>query len=113
MNLRKTITGAAVALGSATVMLGLGGVAHAAGPAEASAETNPNLPLQVGDAASAGDLASVNTDDEAGKIQAANLRDMNVVDAAANNLDADVIANALGYDATPDQPGHVHVNTAP
>lgn len=113
MNLRKTITGAAVALGSATVMLGLGGTAHAAGPAEAGAETNPNLPLYLGEAASAGDLAEVDTTDEHGKIQAWNFRDTNLVDAAAENLDADVIANLLGYDATPGEAGHVHVNTAP
>lgn len=113
MNLRKTITGAAVALGGATVMLGLGSPAALAGPIGAGAESNPSLPLHLGEAAEAGGLASVDTTNQDGKVQALNDRNMNVVDAAAENLDADVIANALGYDSTPGKPGHVHVNTTP
>jgi hypothetical protein len=113
MNLRKTITGAAVALGGASVMLGLGTTSALAGPIAGDVESNPSLPLQAGEAAEAGGLASVDTTNPAGKIQALNGRDMNVADVAAENLDADVIAHVLGYDSTPGQPGHVGVHTQP
>jgi hypothetical protein len=86
MNLRKTITGAAVALGSATVMLGLGGIAHA-DTAGVGAGTSPDLGGQLGDVASAGDLASVNTADAAGKIQAINAQDADL-SAIVENVDA-------------------------
>ncbi|GAA3619877.1 hypothetical protein GCM10022267_02540 [Lentzea roselyniae] len=86
MNLRKTITGAAVALGSATVMLGLGGTAHA-DIANADAQTQPNLGDQLGDVASVSDLASVNTEDATGKIQAINTQDWDVT-ALVENVDA-------------------------
>ncbi|WP_112276059.1 hypothetical protein [Lentzea terrae] len=108
MNLRKTITGAAVALGSATVMLGLGGIAHA--DAGVGASTTPDLGGQLGDVASAGDLASVNTADAAGKIQAINAQDLDVeaivenVDAGGNGVPA---ATLLGLNE-PQGPPHAH-----
>lgn len=86
MNLRKTITGAAVALGSATVMLGLGGIAHA-DTAGVGAGTSPDLGGQLGDVASVGDLASVDTSDVDGKIQAINAQDLDV-NALVENVDA-------------------------
>ncbi|MCP2244768.1 hypothetical protein [Lentzea aerocolonigenes] len=86
MNLRKTITGAAVALGSATVMLGLGGIAHA-DTAGVGAGTSPDLGGQLGDVASVGDLASVDTSDVNGKIQAVNAQDLDV-NAIVENVDA-------------------------
>jgi hypothetical protein len=86
MNLRKTVTGAAVALGSAAVMLGLGGIAHA-DTADATANTQPDLGGQLGDVAQAGDLAHVNTADAAGKIQAINAQDADVT-ALVENVDA-------------------------
>lgn len=107
MNLRKTITGAAVALGSATVMLGLGGIAHA-DVASTAVETTPNLGGQLGDVASVSDLASVNTADAAGKIQAINTQDLDVtaivenVDAGANGVPA---ATLLGLNE-PQGPAH-------
>ncbi|MGW6443654.1 hypothetical protein [Lentzea sp. NPDC055074] len=86
MNLRKTVTGAAVALGSATVMLGLGGIAHA-DTGSAAVHTTPDLGGQLGEIAKAGDLASVNTADAAGKIQAINAQDVDV-NALVENVDA-------------------------
>ncbi|KOV88927.1 hypothetical protein [Nocardia sp. NRRL S-836] len=86
MNLRKTVAGAAVALGSATVMLGLGGIAHA-DTASANATTAPDLGGQLGDVASVGDLASVNTNDVDGKVQALNAQQADVV-AFVQNVDA-------------------------
>lgn len=109
MNLRKTITGAAVALGSATVMLGLGGIAHA-DTADANVATTPDLGGQLGDIASAGDLASVNTADAAGKIQAINAQDLDVetivenVDAGGNGVPA---ATLLGLNE-PQGPPHAN-----
>src|SRR5687767_11671337 len=87
MNLRKTVTGAAVALGSATVMLGLGGIAHADDHVDATAHTQPDLGGQLGDVASAGNLAKVDTSDVAGKIQAINAEDADVT-AIVENVDA-------------------------
>ncbi|MFI6100632.1 hypothetical protein ACIA8G_34210 [Lentzea sp. NPDC051213] len=86
MNLRKTVTGAAVALGSATVMLGLGGIAHA-DTADVNALTQPDIGGQLGDVASAGSLAAVNTEDVNGKIQAINAQDADVT-AIVENVDA-------------------------
>jgi hypothetical protein len=109
MNLRKTITGAAVALGSATVMLGLGGIAHA-DTAGANVATTPDLGGQLGDVASVGDLASVDTSDAAGKIQAINAQDLDAeaivenVDAGANGVPA---ATLLGINE-PQGPPHGH-----
>jgi hypothetical protein len=87
MNLRKTVTGAAVALGSATVMLGLGGIAHADDHVDATAHTQPDLGGQLGDIASAGNLAKVDTSDVAGKIQAINAEEADVT-AIVENVDA-------------------------
>ena len=111
MNLRKTITGAAVALGSATVMLGLGGIAHA-DVASAGASTTPDLGGQLGDVASAADLASVDTSDLNGKIQAINAQDLDVeaivenVDAGGNGVPA---ATLLGLNE-PQGPPHGHAS---
>lgn len=94
MNLRKTITGAAVALGGATVMLGLGGIAHA-DTAAVDASTTPDLGGQLGDVASVGSLAKVDTTDAAGKIQALNAQDLDV-NALVENVDA----GAMGVPAS-------------
>ncbi|MEV6241766.1 hypothetical protein [Lentzea sp. NPDC051838] len=109
MNLRKTVTGAAVALGSTAVMLGLGGIAHA-DTADANVATTPDIGGQLGDVATAGDLASVNTKDVAGKIQAINAQDIDVeaivenVDAGGNGVPA---ATLLGLNE-PQGPPHGH-----
>ncbi|MET9226967.1 hypothetical protein [Lentzea sp. NPDC003310] len=87
MNLRKTVAGAAVALGSTAVMLGLGGTAHAADHADVTANTQPDLGGQLGEVAQVGNLASVDTSDAAGKIQAINAEEANV-DALVENVDA-------------------------
>ncbi|MEU7480177.1 hypothetical protein AB0A63_29630 [Lentzea sp. NPDC042327] len=94
MNLRKTVAGAAVALGSATVMLGLGGIAHA-DTANANAHTAPDLGGQLGDVASVGDLASVNTKDVDGKVQALNAQQPDV-NAIVENVDSSATATLLG-----------------
>ncbi len=93
MNLRKTVAGAAVALGSATALLGLGGIAHA-DTASANAHTAPDLGGQLGDVASVGDLASVNTDDVNGKIQALNAQEPDV-NAVVENVDGGVMGLPL------------------
>ena len=109
MNLRKTVAGAAVALGSTAVMLGLGGTAHA-DTADAAVATTPDIGGQLGDVATAGDLASVNTKDVAGKIQAINAQDVDVeaivenVDAGGNGVPA---ATLLGLNE-PQGPPHGH-----
>lgn len=104
MNLRKTIAGAAIALGSATVMLGLGGTANAATGADAG--TSPNLDAELGKVATVGELAQVDTNSPVGVIDALNF---DAVKAAADvqNLDAGVADNLLGYDGTPGQASHV------
>jgi hypothetical protein len=93
MDLRKTIAGAAIALGSATLMLGLGGTANAAAGADAG--TTPNLDLELGKVANAGNLASIDTDNPAGKIEAINF---DAISAAANaeNIDAQAVDTLLG-----------------
>ena len=96
MNLRKTITGAAVALGSATVMLGLGGTAHA-DTIGAAADTAPDLGGQLGGIGGVGNLASVDTSDPTGKIQLINAQDPSAtailenVDAGANGVPASTL----------------------
>ena len=95
MNLRKTVTGAVAALGSATVMLGLGGIAHADDHASATAHATPDFGGQLGDIASAGNLAKVDTSDVAGKIQAINAEEADVT-AIVENVDA----GAMGVPAS-------------
>ncbi|MEU4740002.1 hypothetical protein AB0G02_05975 [Actinosynnema sp. NPDC023658] len=65
MNLRKTITGAAVTLGGAAVMLGLGGTAQAV---DAGAHTRPDAEGELGKVANIGDLVRVDTSDPAGPV---------------------------------------------
>ena len=86
MNLRKTVAGAAVALGSTAVLLGLGGTAHA-DTVDATAHTQPDIGGQLGDIATVGDLAKVDTSDVDGKIQAINEQDGDVT-ALVENVDA-------------------------
>ncbi len=102
MNLRRTITGAAVALGSAAVVLGLGGTAHASG---ADVQTQPNLDLELGKVGSVGKLASIDTDNPQGKIEAIN-RESADLRAMAENLDVPPVATLLGYD-NPEDPSTV------
>ena len=102
MNLRQTITGAAVALGSATVMLGLGGIAHA--DTAVGAASTPDLGGQLGDIGGVGDLASLDTTDPTGKIRAVNTQDPSVttnLDAGANGIPA---APPLGLSEPQGQP---------
>jgi hypothetical protein len=93
MNLRKTIAGAAIALGGATVMLGLGGTANAA--VDGNAGTTPNLDLELGKVANAGNLASIDTDNPAGKIEAINFDALKAA-ADAQNIDAQAVDTLLG-----------------
>ncbi|WP_434451919.1 hypothetical protein [Lentzea sp. E54] len=86
MNLRKTVAGAAVALGSTAVMLGLGGTA-VADTVDATASTQPDVGGQLGDVVTVGDLAKIDTSDVNGKIQAINEQDADVV-ALVENFDA-------------------------
>ncbi|MEV8436356.1 hypothetical protein AB0425_03195 [Actinosynnema sp. NPDC051121] len=58
MNLRKTIAGAAVAVGSTAVMLGLGGTAQAV---DLGAHTSPELDGELGKVANIGDVVRVDT----------------------------------------------------
>jgi hypothetical protein len=97
MNLRKTIAGAAIALGGATVMLGLGGTANAA--VDGTAHTTPNLDLELGKVANAGNLASIDTNNPAGKFEAINF-DAVDVDGVVENVDGQVVPTLLGYDNT-------------
>ncbi|SDH60171.1 hypothetical protein SAMN05216553_1347 [Lentzea fradiae] len=85
MNLRKTVAGAAVALGSTAVLLGLGGTAHA-DTVDATAQTQPDVGGQLGEVAQVGELASVDTADVDGKVQ------------ALNDLDPDAVALLENFD---------------
>ena len=113
MNLRKTVAGAAVALGSATVMLGLGGIAHAE-TVDAVAHTTPDVGGQLGEIATVGELAQVDTSDVDGKVQAINGLDGDVtafvenVDAGGSGLPA---ATLLGLSEPQGDPnGFAHVD---
>ncbi|MCC8247546.1 hypothetical protein [Saccharothrix luteola] len=66
MNLRKTIAGAAVTLGSTAVMLGLGGTAHA--EHDLGAETRPDVDAELGEIANVGDAIRVDLSNPAGPI---------------------------------------------
>ncbi|MFE9744203.1 hypothetical protein ACFYOT_04805 [Saccharothrix saharensis] len=63
MNLRKTIAGAAVAVGSTAVMLGLGGTAQAV---DLGAHTSPELDGELGKVANIGDVVRVDTSNPTG-----------------------------------------------
>ncbi|HEV7906546.1 MAG TPA: hypothetical protein VGP03_00260 [Pseudonocardiaceae bacterium] len=102
MNLRKTIAGAAVALGSATVMLGLGGTANAA--VDGHAGTTPNLDAELGKVASVGSLGSIDTNDPNGKVQAINTQDLTGF-THAENVDAQLAETLLGL-SEPQGPSH-------
>ncbi|KOX35242.1 hypothetical protein ADK67_02095 [Saccharothrix sp. NRRL B-16348] len=65
MNLRKTIAGAAVTLGSTAVMLGLGGTAQAV---DLGAHTRPDVDGELGQVANLGDLVRVDLSNPAGPI---------------------------------------------
>jgi hypothetical protein len=93
MNLRKTISGAAVALGSTAVMLGLGGTAHASG---VDLQSNPTLDTELGKVTKVGDLASADTDDVNGKFQLVNGQQPDLK-AVVTDLDAQQAASMLGY----------------
>ncbi|CAL9660414.1 hypothetical protein SUDANB95_06952 [Actinosynnema sp. ALI-1.44] len=93
MNLRKTISGAAVALGSTAVMLGLGGTAHASG---VDLQSDPTLDTELGKVGGVGKLASVDTDDPHGKFQLVNQQRPDVK-AVITDLDAQQVSTMLGY----------------
>jgi hypothetical protein len=65
MNLRKTIAGAAVAVGSTAVMLGLGGTAQAV---DLGAHTSPELDGELGKVANIGDVVRVDTANPTGPV---------------------------------------------
>jgi hypothetical protein len=94
MNLRKTITGAAVALGSTAVMLGLGGTATAA--PEAGAQARPDLDAELGKVGTFGDLGAIDTNDPKGKIQLLNAEQPTTT-ALVENLESQGVASLLGY----------------
>ncbi|MBB5958766.1 hypothetical protein FHS29_005375 [Saccharothrix tamanrassetensis] len=95
MNLRKTIAGAAVALGGAAVMLGLGsGTASAAG---ADLQSAPDLDTELGKVGGVDDIAAIDTTDGAGKIKFLNLQNPNAK-AVVTNLDGQTVSSLLGYD---------------
>ncbi|XVS64536.1 hypothetical protein ACQPYE_00280 [Actinosynnema sp. CA-299493] len=65
MNLRKTIAGAAVTLGGAAVMLGLGGTAQAV---DLGAHARPDLDAEPGKVANLGDVVRVDLSNPAGPV---------------------------------------------
>ncbi|GAA0224349.1 hypothetical protein GCM10010492_23130 [Saccharothrix mutabilis subsp. mutabilis] len=93
MNLRKTISGAAVALGSTAVMLGLGGTAHATG---VDLQSDPTLDTELGKVGGVGKLANVDTDDPNGKFQLVNQQRPDIT-AVITDLDAQQVGSMLGY----------------
>ncbi|WP_433267005.1 hypothetical protein ACQPZF_00290 [Actinosynnema sp. CS-041913] len=66
MDFRKTVAGAAVALGSAAVMLGLGGTASATG---LDLQATPDLDTDLGKVGGVRDVAYVDTNDLAGTVR--------------------------------------------
>ncbi|MEJ2852517.1 MULTISPECIES: hypothetical protein [unclassified Saccharothrix] len=93
MNLRKTISGAAVALGSAAVVLGLGGTAHASG---VDLQSDPTLDTELGKIGGVGKLASADTNDPNGKFQLVNQQRPDVK-AVVTDLDTQQVGAMLGY----------------
>ncbi|PSL55400.1 hypothetical protein B0I31_105362 [Saccharothrix carnea] len=67
MNLRKTIAGAAVTIGSTAVMLGLGGTAQAV---DLGAHTRPDVDAELGKVANIGDAVRVDTANPTGPVTA-------------------------------------------
>ena len=65
MNLRKTIAGAAVTLGSTAVMLGLGGTAQAV---DLGAHARPDVDGELGKVANLADVVRVDLSNPAGPI---------------------------------------------
>lgn len=65
MNLRKTIAGAAVTVGSTAVMLGLGGTAQAV---DLGAHTSPDIAPELGKVANIGDIVRVDTTNPYGPV---------------------------------------------
>ncbi|WP_033436240.1 hypothetical protein [Saccharothrix sp. NRRL B-16314] len=92
MNFRKTIAGAAVALGGTAVMLGLGGTAHAA---EIGAEARPQLDAQPGKIATIGDIARFDGEDLTNPLSTADI-DVTDPEAAAADLVATVLDTLRG-----------------
>ncbi|MFD7652459.1 hypothetical protein ACFV4N_00565 [Actinosynnema sp. NPDC059797] len=73
MNLRKTIAGVAVTLGSTAVALGLGGTAQAA---DVGVETRPDIEAEPGRVAGVGDVIRVDTNEVDGLVRAVKSRDI-------------------------------------
>lgn len=110
MNLRKTVAGAAVALGSTAILLGLGGTAHAdvvGDTVGAGADTGLDLGGQLGGVAGVDKLAVLDTSDPAGKIQLVNEQDPSAtailenVDAGASGLPASTLLGLNKQHGTP------------
>ncbi|MCE6997015.1 hypothetical protein LZG04_19720 [Saccharothrix sp. S26] len=66
MNLRKTIAGAAIAVGSTAVVLGLGGTAQAA--TDLGAHTGPELEGELGHVANIADVVRIDTANPTGPV---------------------------------------------
>ncbi|WP_033428141.1 hypothetical protein [Saccharothrix syringae] len=75
MNLRKTIAGVTLGLGSTVAALGLGGTAHAA---EVGAEARPDVEAEPGQLARVGDLVDVDTNELAQRVEALKPRDLSL-----------------------------------
>ncbi|MFC6088339.1 hypothetical protein [Saccharothrix lopnurensis] len=73
MNLRKTIAGVTVALGSTAVVLGLGGTAQAA---DLGLETRPDVDAEPGRLVRVGDVLRVDTNELAGHVRTITPRDI-------------------------------------
>ncbi|MFD0200095.1 MULTISPECIES: hypothetical protein [Saccharothrix] len=67
MNLRKTIAGAAVTIGSTAAMLGLGGTAQAV---DLGAHTRPDVDAELGKVANIGDVIRLDTANPSGPLTA-------------------------------------------
>jgi hypothetical protein len=97
MNLKKTIAGTAIALGGATMLLGLGGTANAAVDAPA-----PHLGHQLNDVVDADDLSHIDADNPASETDSIHLdgtRDLareSAAESKAVQFDAQADDSLLG-----------------
>ncbi|ACU34024.1 hypothetical protein KCV87_20225 [Actinosynnema pretiosum subsp. pretiosum] len=86
MNLRKTVTGALLGLGSAAAMLGLGGTAMAADTIDITTTANPDIDAHAPDAVKVGEIVDLDINE---------ISDINLNVLDDDNVDADVFAHDL------------------
>ncbi|WNV83925.1 hypothetical protein [Umezawaea sp. Da 62-37] len=93
MDIKKTITGAAIALGGAVIMLGSGGTASAAVDGDATA---PHLGHQLNEIIDAEDLSHIDTENPLSEIRSIHLTGLQdlVSNSIGNNRIAQVDAQA-------------------